>query len=111
MDTSANHVMMVLEEMLYGAIEASGPDKDIVVSVERSQNGWTALVAVSDQGKLLSDWERSAIEAAAPVKPVGGRAWGLALAQSVALNVGARIEVASTESGNYVRLRLPLSIR
>lgn len=108
-DSSPHHVLMVIEEMLFGAIDASVPGGRIGAGAELSDDGWSVEISVRDDASTLTPDERNGIEEARPIEPGGGRGWGLALAQYVALNVGARLEVKPSDSGNLVTLHLPLA--
>lgn len=110
--SESQYVLMILEEMLYGAIESSTPGCSVSIDVQPLE--WTVNIAIRDEGKQqvdegkqLVDDESKMIRKAPTIKPVGGRVWGLALAQYVALNIGAHLEVARSGSGNIVTLTLP----
>jgi response regulator of citrate/malate metabolism len=99
--------LMLLEEVLCGAIEETPPDGVIEMSVDRSPSKIT--FTMQDSAPPLSPRDCEAIHVARHVLPPGGRAWGLALAQYAALNVGARLQVSPSDIGNIVRLSLPLA--
>jgi CheY-like chemotaxis protein len=110
--TSATHARALLEEMLFGAIEASKPDEKITIDAEVNSDDSTVAVSVSDQGTSMTSREPDAIrESLGEGAPIGSRVWGLALARYVAVNIGGRLDVAPTEAGNRVTLQLPLGRR
>lgn len=110
--TTLYYAQNVLEEVMYGAIDASGADQTVTTEMKLCNDGLTVAVSVFDQGQPLSPDQVSEIHRAETGRlPIGGRAWGLALAQYVALNVGGRLEVAAGESGNCVTLHLPVERR
>lgn len=110
LDTSARYAAIVLEEMLFGAIDGTSPDAKIATTMETNGDGSTVAVSISDQGRMLNREKLDAIHHADPSGlPVASREWGLALAQYVALNVGCRLEVAIGDDGNHVSLHLPVA--
>ena len=77
--------------------------------MKTNSDGSIVAVSVSDQGTPLTKNQIAAIrQCQTRGLVVGGRAWGLALARYVALNVGGRLDVELTESGNCVTLHLPV---
>jgi len=109
--TSPYYARMVLEEICFGAIDTSATDQNVRAEMTPSIDGRTVAVSVSDHGQPLLPDQVEAIHRAETGKlAICGRAWGLALAQYVALNIGGRLEVATSElgSGNCVTLYLPV---
>jgi CheY-like chemotaxis protein len=108
-------VEMILDELLCNAIEASDPGQSISVKVAQktgSQRERTIEIRVADHAAVIKTSYREAIAANRPLSVDGGRSWGLSLAQRVAENSGAWIDVdepGPSVVGNIVTLHIPVA--
>ena len=106
-------VALALEEILFNAIDASDEGQSVQVSVSRDDNRQTVNIAVVDETPPIGQAELEQIKDAVPISPDAGRAWGLSLAQSVAMNIGAKLLIEPVrgggKSGNKYILQLPLT--
>lgn len=123
--TSRREIGMLLEELLFNAINVSDEGKEIKVQIEDEQDGdSTVNVRVTDQGHPLDkdtcrrittgmmDDEahrrltRGEFRNSNEERDVE-RCCSLSLAQQLAQDIGAWIEVTATDQGNAVILRIP----
>jgi CheY-like chemotaxis protein len=110
----SHDIEMILYELICNAIEVSESGQEIsvdVVEMRGSQGERTIEVRVEDQAPSLEKRIRDAIAANRPLGIKDGRGWGLSLAQRVAENSGAWIDIQETPSGvgNTVILHIPVA--
>lgn len=105
--TFRDDLRTVLEEVLFSAVDASAEQGTVKASITRSESALE--VCVLDECEPLHSKVCDRIEKGEPMERAEGRGWGLSLAQRVARNMGARLEVRPLpERGNIVTLRLPV---
>jgi len=107
--TFPDAVRNILEEMVFSAVEASPEQGNVRLQVAPVEETRTVEVSVADEGEPLDSELCQRIAGAEPIARKNGRGWGLSLAQRVANDIGASIVPKSTESGNTVTLRIPLT--
>ena len=103
---SGSDLDLLLEEMLFGAMEASEAEQRITIKIIREPEAGSALVEVRDHGPLIQLWDGERLAKNHELDEAGERGWRLSLAERVALNVGGRLEVRASEGGNRVILAL-----
>lgn len=107
-DTFAVDLREILSEMLFGALIASPPDAEVFVEVRQNADNWTVDVQVRYDGPGFTEAERDRILTGEPSVAID-RISGLALAQRQAHNIGTAIELPSSDFGNVVILRIPVT--
>jgi signal transduction histidine kinase len=103
---------MILEEVASNAIEASeeGSTLGCEIGVERTPDRRErAFIRISDRAPRLAAEHCEAINRGRPLEQDAGRAWGLSLAQWLAENIGARLEVEPGPHGNVFTLKIPVT--
>jgi CheY-like chemotaxis protein len=99
----------IVQEMMFSAIESSEEGAAVTCTVEWGSNGLTADIGIADQAVPLEQSVCDRIAQGEVLDQTVGRGWGLSLAQRLAHNMGARIEIKATTSGNTVILRIPVT--
>ena len=102
-------VEMILEEILFGAIEASGGNEELAIRVRRDDEEEVINIDVIDNGDPIDEAAFGDAKEGQPLTPKAGRTWGLSLAQRVAASIGAEITTGLTDSQTTVTLHIPLS--
>lgn len=107
--TFRDDIGMIVQELIFNAVETSPEGSTIGVSLQSKANEQSLELLVKDESSKLNDQARKAIAKGEVMGQSFGRGWGLALAQRVATNIGLRLRIESSKSGNTVVLSIPRS--
>jgi signal transduction histidine kinase len=98
----------ILRELLYYAVVSSDESSELRFGVRQSTETSLLEISVTARGSPIDDEMRRGIGEPDSLEQKCGNEWDLSLAQRVAQNIGARINVESTATGNTFTLSLPV---
>jgi len=102
----ANLVLLILENLVRNAVEATPPAQAVHLSIHPAAEG--VVCEVADEGAGLPEAVRQNLFLPCRSSKPGGHGIGLALSQQLARHLGAQLElVRSTAAGTVFALALP----
>lgn len=102
----ANLVLLILENLIANAIQATPPENEVTLSIEASSE--QIVCEVTDQGPGFSNLAREQLFKPCQSSKNGGSGIGLAISKQLANYLGAALELKrSTTNGSTIELALP----
>ena len=103
----ANLVMLILENLIQNAVQATPAGKSVRLTVADAENG--LVFEIADEGSGLPENVRASLFSPCRSTKPGGSGIGLALSKQLATQLGAELSLqTSTPQGSVFRLILPV---
>ena len=103
----ANLVMLILENLIQNAVQATPAGKSVQLTVTDAENGM--VFEIADEGSGLPENVRASLFSPCRSTKPGGSGIGLALSKQLATQLGAELSLQkSTPQGSVFRLTMPV---
>ncbi|HUT90069.1 MAG TPA: response regulator [Thermoguttaceae bacterium] len=107
--TFPEDLRLMVAELILGTLELAASESTVQLSSQRSEDGRDIVISATRSGKRVPKEVQKLLREGRWVRTQGNSDWqGLSFLQRIANNIGARLDIKSSDERTVVSLRIPI---